>query len=256
MSEVEREILIAVMSTSAIIVLLMAAFVFFLYTSQKRIREKQQEMFDAVLTAQQMEQERIARDLHDQIGPLLSIIKSQIDCIDDNHLSEEDRTIKNEVHDQLGIAVNEIRSIAHNLIPNTFSEYGFLKSIEYYIVRLKEYNNIDVTFKSSVWPNHVQRNYEMSLFRILLELFQNTLKHSQASKIVLDLNLNNDKLSIMYSDNGIGIDTTHLTKKGIGLRNIDTRVQFLKGNYEVESEKNISTTYHFSFDMKNLYGKK
>ncbi len=243
------------MSTTGIIVMLMVGFVFFLQVSQKRIREKEHDLFNAVLNAQQKEQERIARDLHDQIGPLLSIIKSQVECIDDAGLTEEDQNIKAEVGEQLGTAVNEVRSIAHNLIPNTFGEYGFLKSIEYYIIRLKEFNTMDVEFTYSAWPDTISKNYEMSLYRILLELFQNTFKHAKATKVILDLRVKENKLAIAYSDNGIGIDDAAINNKGIGLKNIDARVNFLKGSYHITSVPGEATAWHFNFDMNMLNGK-
>lgn len=255
MSAIEKEILTALISTTGIILVLVASFIFFLNKNQKRMREKQLELFNSVLHAQEKEQERIAQDLHDQLGPLLSIIKSQILSVDNKGLDEMDRGILQEASVQLGNAVTDVRSIAHNLIPKTFTEYGFLKSIEYYIIRIREFNNIDVHFKHSSWLENISKSFEISLFRILQELFLNTIKHANASRIDLDLQVTDNELTILFSDNGRGLNPDHFNHKGIGLRNIETRVKYLGGKHDVKSKPNEGCMFHFTFNRATLYGR-
>jgi signal transduction histidine kinase len=231
-------------------------FIYVVIRSQRKIRHKQLEMFNAVIDAQEREQVRIARDLHDQIGPVLSIIRSQLDVIDESGLNDIDKGIKKDVQEHLAAAMNDVRSISHNLIPKTFSEYGFLKSLEYYIIRLKDFNKIQVTLECQFWPNDLGHTFEITLFRILQELFQNTCKHAKASEISFQISITSNVLTIKYSDNGIGLHNLNTDSAGIGIKNIKSRTQLLGGEINLESTQDGGFSALFNFNLKNAYGTK
>lgn len=252
----DNEILIMMIMTSLMMLVVSSFFIYVVIRSQRKIRHKQLEMFNAVLDAQEREQVRIARDLHDQIGPVLSIIRSQLDVIDDSGLDDIDRGIKKDVQEHLAAAMNDVRSISHNLIPKTFSEYGFLKSLEYYIIRLKDFNKIEVKLECQFWPSDLGHTFEITLFRILQELFQNTCKHAKASEILLQISISNDDLTIKYTDNGIGIHNANSDNDGIGLKNIKSRTQLLGGEINLKSIQNGGFSALFNFNLKRAYGTK
>ena len=122
MSPLERDIIITLSSTAGFIILMNGFFISLTYNFQKRLQKKNLEKFNAVINAQEKEQERIARDLHDEIGPALTIINSQIQSFGNGDLSEIDSDIKRDTIDQIQWTIKEIRIIAHNLIPATFTE--------------------------------------------------------------------------------------------------------------------------------------
>lgn len=252
----DNEILIMMIMTSLMMLVMSSFFIYVIIRSQRKIRHKQLEMFNAVVDAQEREQVRIARDLHDQIGPILSIIRSQLDVIDESGLDDIDKGIKKDVQEHLAAAMNDVRSISHNLIPKTFSEYGFLKSLEYYIIRLKDFNEIQVTLVCQYWPSDLGHTFEITLFRILQELFQNTSKHAKATEITLQISISNDVLKINYSDNGIGLHQTNLDNAGIGLKNIKSRTLLLGGEINLESTQDRGFSALFNFNLKNAYGTK
>jgi signal transduction histidine kinase len=152
--------------------------------------------------------------------------------------------------------MNDVRSISHNLIPKTFSEYGFLKSLEYYIIRLKDFNKIQVTLECQFWPNDLGHTFEITLFRILQELFQNTCKHAKASEISLQISITSNVLTIKYSDNGIGLHNLNTDSAGIGIKNIKSRTQLLGGEINLESTQDGGFSALFNFNLKNAYGTK
>jgi len=252
----DDEILIMMIMTSLMMLAMSSFFIYVVLRSQRKIRRKQLEMFNAVIDAQEQEQVRIARDLHDQIGPVLSIIRSQLDVIDDSGLDDIDKGIKKDVQEHLATAMNDVRSISHNLIPKTFSEYGFLKSLEYYIIRLKDFNKIQVILNCQYWPNNLGHTFEITLFRILQELFQNTCKHAHASEINLQILIDNDALTIKYSDNGVGLNKPISDNTGIGLKNIKSRTQLLGGEMVIESTQQSGFNVLFNFNLKRAYGTK
>jgi signal transduction histidine kinase len=252
----DHEILVMMIMTSLMMLVMSSFFIYVVIRSQRKISNKQLEMFNAVIDAQEREQVRIARDLHDQIGPVLSIIRSQLDVIDESGLDDIDKGIKKDVQEHLAAAMNDVRSISHNLIPKTFSEYGFLKSLEYYIIRLKDFNKIQVTLECQFWPNDLGHTFEITLFRILQELFQNTCKHAKASEISLQISITSNVLTIKYSDNGIGLHNLNTDSAGIGIKNIKSRTQLLGGEINLESTQDGGFSALFNFNLKNAYGTK
>lgn len=252
----DHEILVMMIMTSLMMLVMSSFFIYVVIRSQRKIRHKQIEMFNAVIDAQEREQVRIARDLHDQIGPVLSIIKSQLDVIDESRLNDVDREIKKDVQEHLTAAMNDVRSISHNLIPKTFSEYGFVKSLEYYIIRLKDFNDIQVKLDCQYWPSNLGHSFEITLFRVLQELFQNTCKHAKASEISLQISISNDVLTIKYSDNGIGIHHSNSGNVGIGIKNIKSRTQLLGGEINLEHLQDGGFSALFNFNLKKAYGTK
>ncbi len=250
MQEISKEIILTFIACFGVMLSLSVFFVLFTYRYQKNIHAKEKELFNSIILAQEAEQERIARDLHDNIGPLLSIVRSQIASIDEDNLNEIDRKIKVEVVEQLGNAINDARNIAHNLLPKTFREYGFLKSVTYYLLKVKEYNHIIIDFKCDNWPNNVEENHETALFCIIQEMVQNTFNHANATKIVLEITLQLGGIKVVYYDDGKGFSTNIEEPKGMGLKNIEKRVNFIGGKYKLDSKLGKGTRFEFNFPFR------
>jgi signal transduction histidine kinase len=252
MESVESNDTVVFIIAFTLLVILSVLFVGIIYVYQKRMHLKQIESFNAILEAHESEQERIAKDLHDQINPTLSIIKAQIECINTEKPDETDIQIKSDVIEQLQHAINDVRNIAHNLIPSSFNQDGFIKSVEYYILRIKEYNKINTVFSTSEWNTKIGKNNEITIYRIIQELFQNTIKHAHASLAELKINCDEKSVNIYYFDNGIGFDTNTI-KKGIGLNNIESRVNLFGGNTTIYSNKNEGVSIKIELQIKNLF---
>lgn len=252
----ETDILIMMVVTSGMMLLLSGFFVYVVILYQRKARNKQLELFNTVMEAQETEQGRIARDLHDHLGPTLSVIKMQIDAISDDGLDEIDSQIRKDVISQMEHAINDLRGIAHNLIPKTFTEYGFIKSLDYYILRIKEFNNIPITYSLPTWDTPIDRNFEITLFRILQELFQNTLKHAKAQHIHLKMHVENKVLTIHYTDDGVGLKEKNDISKGIGLSNMANRTVLLNGSMQLNKQLASGFEIIFTFKLTPHYVKK
>ena len=235
-----------------LLILLSGLFVVMAFRYKNRILQNQLESFNAILQAHESEQERIAKDLHDQINPTLSIIKAQIECINTEKPDETDVQIKSDVIDQLQHAINDVRNIAHNLIPSSFNQDGFIKSVEYYILRIKEYNKLNTVFSTNEWNSKIGKNNEITIYRIIQELFQNTIKHAHASMAELKIACDDKSVNIYYFDNGIGFNMNHI-KKGIGLNNIESRVNLLGGNTTIYSAQNEGISVKIELQTKHLF---
>lgn len=234
MVQMKNDELLVFSSAFILLFTLSGLFIVLIFRYKNRILQNQIESINDILQAHENEQERIARDLHDQISPTISIVKTQIECINLDKPDKTDVEIKNDVVQQLQHVIDDIRNIAHNLIPVTFDEHGFIKSLEYYILRIKEYNDIHTSFVYNQWLPTITKNNEITLYRIVQELFQNTMKHAQATEAKLSIECNDKYIQLTYADNGIGYVNQN-ANKGMGLNNIENRVKFLGGKVNITS---------------------
>lgn len=251
MAQMKSEELIVFTSAFILLFMLSGLFIVLVFRYKNRILQNQIEYVNAILQAHENEQERIARDLHDQISPAISIVKTQIECINIENPNETDANIKADVVKQLQHVINDVRNIAHNLIPTTFGEYGFIKSVEYYILRIGEYNAIRTSFVHHNALPAIGKNNEIALYRIIQELFQNTLKHAQATEAKLEIDCHDEIIQMKYTDNGIGFASDQIVK-GIGLSNIDSRVKLLGGTINTISSDGSGISVDIKIKTKHL----
>ncbi|GAB4127890.1 MAG: hypothetical protein OHK0045_17370 [Raineya sp.] len=189
----------------------------------------QKELMLATVQSQEKESERIAQELHDEVNALLSAAKMQIaflpQILNDTEASKKSIT---EAKNLLETSLKQIRNISHALSPAFLTDLGLEQSIQNFLDNLPLKTHLN---------NKLQRKFSqaqtLALYRIVLELCQNTLKYAQAENIFIEIFENDNFLHLFYKDDGIGIDKSQLeAKKGLGLRNIETRVKVFEGEYK------------------------
>ncbi|NOG58545.1 MAG: sensor histidine kinase [Bacteroidetes bacterium] len=184
--------------------------------------------YSAMLKGQEKERERIAQDLHDRLGGTLAALKLSLRR-PENSVGKEDLAIVDE-------AVNEVRSIAHNLSSGLLQKYGLneaLLQLKQTIertsgIQLKVYLHQDIAL--------LDQSAILGLYRIVQELVSNTLKHANASEISVQTNSDGTTFNLIYEDNGKGFNPKEV-KQGIGLENIKARVKKMNGSLHVDAEK-------------------
>lgn len=200
----------------------------------KNLNSKQNEALNNIIIGQDNERSRIARDLHDEMGPTLSNIIFKIDEI--SNVNTEAVKITENIKADLNQAIKRIRQISHNLMPQSLKKYGLIDTLKD-LVYHNPYSNFTIQFASNVDTLNINEVVKLNIFNIIQELLYNTNKHSQATVVKLNLNYNDleNCISINYSDNGLG----HLNKinnyQGIGIKNILTRVHLLNGSIKILS---------------------
>lgn len=196
----------------------------------------QHKIYNAVLMAEEAERERIAKELHDGVSPVLSTAKLYAQSLKDCKDPEIIKEIINKVESTINHAVLSISEISSNLSPHVLKNFGLIRALENYIDSIIETNNIEIDFKTNVNVAFINA-IEVSLYRILTELLHNTIKYAGASKIEISLH---DKglIYLKYKDNGIGFDydKRNSKRKGMGLYNIYNRVKSLKGYIRISSK--------------------
>ena len=202
----------------------------------------------SVIEGQELERKRIAQDLHDSLGGLLSAIKLQFEKV----RSDSDFKIEGFDNAQglLDTAVDEVRSISRNLQPGSLNDMGLVAAINDLINRYTGEAYPDIDFQNYNIPREMDNMFATSIYRIIQELLNNAIKYAKASEILIQLNKEDDEIIISVEDDGIGFNTNSF-EKGMGLENVQSRVKYLKGDLQIDSQENVGTSYLIHVKMEN-----
>jgi len=214
--------------------------------NQQKIRELQDELqinsMRSMITGQEVERERIAKDLHDSLGGLLSTIKLRVDNIKGNLSEDRGLSEVTKATDLLDIAVSEVRNISQDLQPGALKRLGLVPSIYDLINRYRGENSPEITFEHFGIPPDLEQNFSLSIFRIIQEILNNAIKHAQATEIFIQLNREGKDIVINIEDDGVGFDPDK-KYESMGLENIKSRINILKGSLEIDSRPYEGTSF-------------
>ena len=213
---------------------------------QHAINRQQNELFNAIVTTQDMERKRIAQDIHDSLGSVLSAAKLKLSSLEESKMILSAGQLEN-YQDSLALldeASTELRNISHNIMPATLSKLGLEAALQNLIGKIATHSNIQINFTTHGLENRIEENTEMSIYRIVLELINNIVKHAAAKKVTLQLIKYPTYINLVIEDNGVGFNFEKIIeeKKGIGMGNIFSRVDYLKGTVEIDSLPGKGTT--------------
>lgn len=225
--------------------ILIAIVVYFLYTfvrEQRKIMKWQQARIAAEIETLENERKRIATDLHDEIGPVLSAVKLQI-----NHLEpqeEVEKAILDKSSNQIDFIIQKFRDISYNLLPNTLVRKGLIKAIEEFIYRVKNDKNLIINFSFEEIPT-ISLDRQINIFRIVQEIVHNTIKHAKASNLNISITNKENLICVTTYDDGVGFQYNEKLKhaNGIGLLNLQSRAEVLNSRLDIESTIGKGTNY-------------
>ena len=213
---------------------------------QQQLNRQQNELFNAIAVTQDQERKRIAEDIHDSLGSILSAAKLKLSALKESHpwLSEEQVEKYQVTLQLLDEASSELRSISHNIMPATLSKLGLVAALRNLINTISSHSGMQISFSTHDFDERVDEKTEMSIYRIVLELINNVVKHAAADKVTVQLIRYPDYINITVEDNGKGFDYSKALeeKNGIGLGNILSRVDYMKGSINVDAVPGRGTT--------------
>lgn len=186
-------------------------------------------VLDAIIKTEEKERENFAKNLHDDLGPLLSSIRMYMNSFVDTDNPEKQKYIIEQVNEILREAIQTTKQISNDLSPHILTNYGIVSAIDNFIEKLTHHISID--FNTSIADTRFNNMLETTFYRIIKELINNTLKHANASEIKINLEYDGANLYLTYRDNGIGFDFEAVEKKGMGLFNLMSRIKSLNGNF-------------------------
>lgn len=217
--------------------------------SERRRLEK--EIFNSEIRSEERERERFAKELHDGLGPILSTCKIYLHTLKEM-LSDkaEQLRISNRSLDLLDDALSSIKEISNNLSPHVLRNFGLVQAIIAFTHNLENISGINFEVHYN-YDERLNELIEFTAYRILTELINNSIKHSEATLIVIDIILEKPNLKISYSDNGKGfnLEKTKKMNKGFGLRNIENRVNRLNGFYSCITAPSNGIIVNFVLDI-------
>lgn len=212
-------------------------------------QEKKLVVTQAVLEGEEAERTRLANDLHDGLGGLLSGVKLNLSAMKENSLlSSENAAAFNKTIGLLDNSIRELRRIAHNLIPENLMRLGLRYALSEFIHSFNM-DNPQITFHFYGEETRYAKELELTVYRITQELVNNAVKHSRASHINVQLIMENERINVQVIDDGVSFDTSIIEKlnKGTGLQQIKNRVNAMNGRFEIVSKPNEGTEAYIEF---------
>ena len=209
---------------------------------QSAILAEKERGFESVIQATEEERKRISKDLHDGIGQQLSALKMALSNMASNTSDEDQQEDLEIIIDQFSKSAEEVRQVSHQMMPRTLMDYGLVNAIEDLLQNSFKFSDIKYDFEHRLIVERFDERIEISLYRVLQELINNIIKHSQASEISVQLIQNKGKLLLFVEDNGKGMNND--ASDGHGLLNIKSRLDMVKGtvNYEPSPSSGTSAT--------------
>ena len=247
-----RNLLFTLIAAGLLISLLLALYFQRRKTFQQSLvtlkKEQDISLLKALMTGEEKERNRLARELHDGLGGILAAAQMQISNVETN--GQQDELVKKQKATELvSQAATESRRIAHNLLPETLLRYGLDEALKEYSKSITESKLMQLDYESVGMQLKLDQSAGLSIYRIIQELVNNIIKHSGATEALVQLHREAEKLSITVEDNGKGFAPQQNGKTGIGLSNIRSRVSYLNGSLDIRSEEQKGTSVYIEIQL-------
>jgi signal transduction histidine kinase len=214
--------------------------------------EKQLAATESVLKGEEQERTRLAKDLHDGLGGMLSGIKFSLNNMKGNLIMTPDNAQAFERSmDMLDSSIKEMRRVAHNMMPEALVKFGLDTALKDFCNDINQSGALKINYQSIGMENAaVEQTTAITIYRIVQELINNTIKHAAAKTAIVQVTKSNNQFSITVEDDGKGFNPVILqSAKGIGWTNIQSRVDFLKGTMDVQSDEGKGSSVHIELNV-------
>lgn len=239
---------------AAVIVLFVVYYQRKMLLKEARIKliqqEKQLELFKASVEAEEQQKEKIARNLHDEINPLLTVLKFNLSKhrieIQKNKF-EPASLLKDE--ETLDKAIEGIRTTCHDLVPSFLLQYGLIPSLEDYINQLQQTDGMQTSFSNRATPEEIEKftvQEQLNIYRVCLEILHNLFKHAHCSQFSVLVSSVKNALHIEFTHNGAGVSNEEMNRytdesKGLGLKSLKARALILNATINYTKQTDFST---------------
>lgn len=250
----------AILAVSIATILIISFLIYRNYYNRQKLQqqriteletEKQLAATEAVLKGEERERTRLAKDLHDGLGGMLSGIKYSLHTMKGNLImtTENAQAFERSI-DMLDSSIAEMRRVAHNMMPEALVKFGLDTALRDFCNDINQSGALNVTYQS-IGLNDVpiEQTKSVTIYRIVQELLNNTIKHASAKNALVQLTYDNEQLAITVEDDGKGFETAILKgSKGIGWNNIQNRIEFLKGKWDIDSQPGKGASVNIIID--------
>jgi signal transduction histidine kinase len=244
----QTKIYFAVIITAVVLGVIILYFAISIIRQQKRNLQLQKAAILAEIAAMEKERARIAADLHDDLAPVLSVIKFQVDNVEAINSEEKEQLERASEH--LDSLVARIREIANNLMPSALHRKGLITAVREFADKANAQGKANISLDYSDEVNLSAEN-NINIYRAIQEVVHNCLKHAEASELHITISRKGDTLAVLCRDNGKGFDFEKRLSEGngIGLRSLRNRTEMMGGSLTVESKTGKGTAYLFEIPI-------
>lgn len=204
-------------------------------------KEKKILGMNAMIEGQEAERSRIAKDLHDGLGGLLSTVKAHFSNIQSEIQKIEKIDVYNRANEMMDEACDEVRRISHNLMPGSLRLEGLKTAVEHLGVEMSAAHTFTVRVESIGMESRMDESKEVFVYRIIQEALNNIIKHAEATDVLVQLSETEEEYHFIVEDDGSGFDPLQI-ESGLGLKSIQSRVDFLKGSLDIDTKEGVGTT--------------
>ena len=209
---------------------------------QTEIMHQQELAASAILEAEEKERTRIAQDLHDGVGQMMSAARMNLSSFYNNiNIPQDESKSLSNIIKLVDDSCKEIRTVSHSMMPLVLSNKGLPEAIEELLSKINP-SVLQTRFYNEGFAERPDSNTETILFRVIQECINNTLKHAEASHLDISIIKDKEGISVTIEDDGKGFDVLSV-EDGMGLKNIQSRIQFLKGTVETDTAPGRGTSY-------------
>ena len=237
-----------VVITAIILGFIILFFIISIIRQQRRTLRIQKQSVQLQMNALEKDRARIASDLHDELGPMLSAVKMKINSFELPDEDDQAEMVKTSEH--LDVLLKRIREITFDLMPNTLLRKGLAGAAREFVEYMGHHSKIDIRYTADdIGPLNEQKT--VNLYRILQEVVHNTVKHAGASVLSISISRKKDIIVLSTSDNGAGFDYDKKlsAEEGIGLKSLKSRVEIMNGDLYLESKRGKGTSYIFQIPV-------
>ncbi|MCF8346300.1 MAG: PAS domain S-box protein [Bacteroidales bacterium] len=216
-------------------------------TERKEVHYK---ILNTIIETEEKERRRFAQDLHDGMGPLLSTIKLYTRSVLTAKDDQNKEIAIEKALETIDEAIAHTKEIAYNISPSILKDFGLVVAVKSYVNKFNDTKKVNIHFQADL-NKRVKSNIEASLFRVIIELINNTVKHAHANNAFIEIKLRENNLLVQYSDDGIGFELQPVIEKskGQGLVNIINRTRSIGGEIAIETDTNKGFNVAISIDV-------
>ncbi|MEO5564978.1 MAG: sensor histidine kinase [Chitinophagaceae bacterium] len=245
----------------SVLTLLVIGFLIYRAYRQKQVLQQQQIKqleseklllaTESILKGQEEERSRLAKDLHDGLGGLLSGVKFSLSNMKDNLVVTPDNmAVFERSLDMIDTSIRELRRVAQNMMPEMLTKFGLDEALKDYCNTINATKLMTVKYQAHGQLSGIDKSTEIIIYRIIQELLNNTMKHAGATEAFVQLIKEDSRLSVVVEDNGKGFDASlPENNKGAGWTNIRSRVEYLRGRLDLHSEQGKGTLVNIEFTI-------
>ena len=210
-------------------------------TERKQAEELIHDLAGRLIVQQEAERQRIARELHDDIGQGIALLKVEIDLMATRVDSEQTRAHLRKLSSRVGEIASDVHDVSYELHPSRLRAIGLVSALESLCRDTSNQRHVHVTFTQGVIPPSVDADISLCLYRIAQESLHNIVRHSHAREARVTLTTDDVYLSLQIADAGVGFDPRHMTHAGLGLRSMRERVAILNGQLTIDAAPGMGT---------------